>query len=119
MFVFGNNLTGEQQVENILFAKLIAMNTLNFDFNECSFTEKGMVRKDKNGQSKEGTGRVAILKETGIVHCYTIECNYHNGKKINSIPPKFNKITKMGEAETPMTDPNSKIYTSHRASGTS
>ena len=40
------------------------MNTLNFDFSECNFTEKLMTVKDKRDQlSREGAGRVAIHKE--------------------------------------------------------
>lgn len=62
------------------------MNCVNFDFNECNFSDKIMTKKDKKGESREGTGRVAIYRATGITHCYTIECNYHNGRKINHIP---------------------------------
>ena len=53
---------------------------------------------------------MAIYQATGIAHCYTIECNYHNGKKINHIPSKMNLITKKGEPETAVTDITSKIY---------
>jgi len=41
VFMFGNNYPdNERQAENITFAKLVAMNCLNFDMNECSFSEK-------------------------------------------------------------------------------
>jgi hypothetical protein len=53
------------------------MNSLNFDFSECGFSEKLMNVKDKrDGLSREGCGRVSIFKETGIIHSYTLECNY-------------------------------------------
>ena len=62
------------------------MNCLNFDYVECSFSEKLMTAKDKkDGLSREGTGRVNINKETGLVNCYTLECNYQTGRRINHI----------------------------------
>ena len=33
---------------------------LNFDMNECNFSEKIMAIKDKNGMSREGSSRVAL-----------------------------------------------------------
>lgn len=86
------------------------MNCLNFDMNECNFSEKIMNIKDRNGLSREGSSRVALHKATGITHCYTLECNYHNGKRINTLAPKFIKHLNMLEEETPVTDPGSKIY---------
>ena len=56
VFVFGNALPEEQQPESVLLAKLIAMNCINFDFNECNFNEKLMNKKDGKGESREGTG---------------------------------------------------------------
>ena len=79
---------------NMLYAKLISMNCLNFDFAECSFSEKMMNVKDKrDGLSREGSGRVGVFKATGITHSYTLECNYASGKRINYIPPKLIKAT--------------------------
>jgi hypothetical protein len=61
VFMFGNALTDpERQADNITYAKLIAMNCLNFDMNECNFSEKIMNIKDKSGMSREGSSRVAI-----------------------------------------------------------
>lgn len=57
------------QVEALLYTKLIAVNTPHFDFSACNFTEKNMYLKDKrDGMSKSGSGRVAIHKDTGIIH---------------------------------------------------
>ena len=69
-FVYANYLENEDNyVNSILFPKLISMNSANFDFAACNFTEKNMYSKDKrDGMSKEGSGRVAIYKATGIVH---------------------------------------------------
>ena len=48
--MFGNHLPEqEKQADNITFVKLIAMNCLNFDMNECNFSDKIMSVKDRNG----------------------------------------------------------------------
>lgn len=88
-FMYGNNLPDEsQQVENMLYPRLIAVNSAHFDFPGCNFSEKNMYARDKrDGQSKEGSGRVAIHKAIGLLHSYTLECNYNTGKTMNSIPP--------------------------------
>ncbi|XP_077567164.1 cytosolic carboxypeptidase-like protein 5 isoform X2 [Stigmatopora nigra] len=87
-FMYGNNLPNEsQQVENMLYPRLIAINSPHFDFLGCNFSEKNMYARDKrDGQSKEGSGRVAIHKAIGILHSYTLECNYNTGKALNAIP---------------------------------
>nr|XP_028581164.1 cytosolic carboxypeptidase-like protein 5 isoform X6 [Podarcis muralis] len=87
-FMYGNNIFEEaHQVENMLFPKLIAMNSAHFDFTGCNFSEKNMYAKDKrDGQSKEGSGRVAIYKALGIIHSYTLECNYNTGRSVNAVP---------------------------------
>ena len=86
------------------------MNCLNFDITECNFSDKIMTIKDKNGQSREGSSRVALHMATGITYCYTLEFNYHNGKRINVLAPKFVRLNGSIETETPISDPNSKIY---------
>ncbi|NWX39740.1 CBPC5 protein, partial [Steatornis caripensis] len=87
-FVYGNSFSDENdQVENMLFPKLISLNSPHFDFTGCDFSKKSMYAKDKwDGQSKEGSGRVAIYKALGIIHSYTLECNYNTGRSVNSIP---------------------------------
>ncbi|XP_034018660.1 cytosolic carboxypeptidase-like protein 5 isoform X2 [Thalassophryne amazonica] len=88
-FMYGNNLCDEsQQVENMLYPRLIAVNSAHFDFLACNFSEKNMYARDKrDGQSKEGSGRVAIHKAIGLLHSYTLECNYNTGRTMNAIPP--------------------------------
>nr|XP_040016197.1 cytosolic carboxypeptidase-like protein 5 isoform X2 [Gasterosteus aculeatus aculeatus] len=88
-FMYGNNLPDEsQQVENMLYPRLIAVNSAHFDFLGCNFSEKNMYARDKrDGQSKEGSGRVAVHKALGLLHSYTLECNYNTGKTMNTIPP--------------------------------
>ena len=93
-FMFGNSLNGEEALKAMLLPKLISMNSLNFDFLECSFSDKMMKCKDKkDGLSREGCGRVSIGKLTGIPNCYTLECNYASGRTINRLTPKINKAT--------------------------
>jgi hypothetical protein len=69
----------------MLFPKLISLNSAHFDFGACLFSEKNMYTTDKNGTSKEGSGRVALHKASGHLHCYTLECNYNSGRMVNSI----------------------------------
>jgi hypothetical protein len=78
--------------------------------NECNFSERIMNIKDKNGLSRDGSSRVALHKATGLTYCFTLECNYHNGKRINTLAPKLIRSMNVIEEETPVTDPNSKIY---------
>ncbi|NXG47234.1 CBPC5 protein, partial [Psilopogon haemacephalus] len=87
-FMYGNSFSNENdQVENMLFPKLISLNSPHFDFMGCNFSEKNMYARDKrDGQSKEGSGRVAVYKALGIIHSYTLECNYNTGRSVNSIP---------------------------------
>ncbi|XP_046571721.1 cytosolic carboxypeptidase-like protein 5 isoform X3 [Haliotis rubra] len=90
-FIYGNYYENEDtQVENMMFPKLISINTAHFDFTGCNFSERNMYSKDKrDGMSKEGSGRVAVFKAIGIVHSYTLECNYNTGRMVNSVPPAF------------------------------
>ena len=46
----------------MLYAKLVAANCRWFDFGGCVFSERNMYRNDRNGNSKEGSGRVAVYK---------------------------------------------------------
>ncbi|XP_060946932.1 cytosolic carboxypeptidase-like protein 5 isoform X2 [Limanda limanda] len=88
-FMYGNSFPDEsQQVENMLYPRLIAVNSAHFEFLGCNFSEKNMYARDKrDGQSKEGSGRVAMHKAIGLLHSYTLECNYNTGKTMNTIPP--------------------------------
>ena len=51
------------------------------------------------------------MKLTGLANCYTLECNYASGRKINHLAPKLIKATGQHEGEIPITDKNSKLYT--------
>ena len=59
----------QPKLENMLYPKLISLNSAHFDFQGCNFSEKNMYARDRrDGQSKEGSGRVAIYKASGIIH---------------------------------------------------
>jgi hypothetical protein len=69
------------------------------------------VKDKKDGLSREGSGRVGIMKATGgLPNCYTLECNYTSGRKINTLYPKINKEDGKVEPETWITDNNSQFY---------
>ena len=42
--------------------------------------------------------------------CYTIEASFHAAKKLNFIPPKYNKTKKLIEPEGILTNPQSSLY---------
>ena len=84
VFLYGNRLDNlDNQVQNLLFARLVAVNSPFLDFDACNFSEKNMKAEDRKGgpeTSKEGSGRVAVFRMTNINHSYTLECNYNEGK---------------------------------------
>jgi len=87
-FMFGNALPYERQVETVLYAKLVAVNSHWFDFGGCDFSAKGMHRRDRReGLSKEGSARVGVYTHTDCTFCYALECNYNMGKIVNKLQP--------------------------------
>ena len=110
-FLFGNALKGEQLLDNFMLAKVMSMNSLNFDLTEWWFSEKNMKVKDRgDGLSREGSGRVAIYIATNCTHWYTLEWNYASGKRLSHLPPKYNKEKQAVEPEWYLTDPKCKFY---------
>ena len=52
--------------------------------------------KDKKGDSRAGSGRATIFRETGsgdVLYCFTIEGNYATGMRINTLQPRFDQET--------------------------
>ena len=84
-FVYGNYMDFTKEIDCYLFPKLMSLNCVNFDYEGSNFTEKNMRAKDKRGLSKEGSGRVALFKSSGLARCYTLECNFNTGKVLNKI----------------------------------
>lgn len=81
-FLYGNHFTdAREDALNQLYAHLIALNAPQVEPTACVFSARNMVARDKrDGLSKEGSGRVAVGKDTGIIHAYTLECNYNTGR---------------------------------------
>ena len=86
-FVFGNAWDDQpSQIETLLYPKLLSLNTAHFDFLSCDFTSRSMQQKNKvEGVSKEGTARVALAMETGLVLSYTLEASYNMGTCLNAV----------------------------------
>ncbi|XP_045493803.1 cytosolic carboxypeptidase-like protein 5 isoform X3 [Colias croceus] len=89
IFMYGNHFEDvDNSVECMLLPRIMSLNNLHFHFSSCNFTERNMYLKDRrDGMSREGSGRVAVLKATGLVRSYTLECNYNTGRLVNVLPP--------------------------------
>ena len=87
VFAFGNALDGEDAAAGFAYARLCSLNTPHFDVHACNFTEKNMRSADKNGQTKEGSGRVALHAKTGLPHLYTVEASYVSSRLLTRVPP--------------------------------
>lgn len=92
-FVYGNSLDYQDQVLNVLFAKLMASTCPWFNFDKCNFEDEPVKENLNMGQvcvsnqgkigvnaGKEGCGRVIAQKLLKLVHSYTFEVNYHSSK---------------------------------------
>ncbi|XP_026296190.1 cytosolic carboxypeptidase-like protein 5 [Apis mellifera] len=90
VFMYGNYFdNAEDTITCMLLPKLMSINNPNFHFTSCNFTEKNMYIIDKrDGMSREGSGRVAVYKLTGLIRSYTLECNYNSGRLVNTIPAR-------------------------------
>lgn len=53
--------------------------------------------------SKEGSGRVAIMRATGLLRSYTLECNYNTGRTYNPVPPS--PLDQRKSPQTPLSSP--------------
>lgn len=89
IFMYGNYFEDpDDSTECMLLPKIMSLNSQNFHFTACNFTERNMYLRDRrDGMSREGSGRVAVLKTTGLVRSYTLECNYNTGRLVNLLPP--------------------------------
>ncbi|XP_057338339.1 cytosolic carboxypeptidase-like protein 5 isoform X2 [Microplitis mediator] len=94
IFMYGNYFDDpDDTIMCMLLPKLMSINNSNFHFTSCNFTEKNMYLIDKrDGMSREGSGRVAVYKMTGLVRSYTLECNYNSGRLVNTIPARIRDL---------------------------
>lgn len=85
-FLYGNALDFVNQVESILFTKIMGLNCVNFEDSSCNFSEKHMKARDKGEKlTKEGAARVCVFKISNLIHSYTMECGLHFSNELNRI----------------------------------
>ena len=96
----------------MLLPKIMSLNSVNFDFLECSFNDSENNVKDQKGDSREGSGRASVYKMTGIPYCYTLEGNYATGVRINTLQARFSKADqkKLIKEDHPINDTSSSFY---------
>ena len=90
----------------------MTLNSANFDMKESSFSDDHNNGEDGKGQKREGSGRATIFKETNIPYCFTLECNYVTGVRINPLKPRIDLINKvkLSKEDNYINDVNSKYY---------
>lgn len=81
----------QSQNESQLFAKIMQLNCINFEYEYCNFSKKHMNYKDRCEElSKEGCGRVVAYKSYNIIYSYTLECGYHSNNYCFELPIPYN-----------------------------
>ena len=96
-----------------MIPKLMSLNSVNFDFRQCVFSDDKLNVKDKKGDSRDGSGRAVMFKETGCnPFVYTFEANYATGHRINTLAPRFDieKDKKLIKEDSPIQDTSSSLY---------
>lgn len=90
----------------------MSLNSVNFDLVESNFSDESNNVVDKKGDSRNSSGRATIYRETGLPHCFTLECNYCSGVRLNILKPRFDlqSKTKLLKEESYVTDINSTYY---------
>lgn len=90
-FIFGNTLTDSAlQYEAMMIPKLMSMNSVNFDFRQCVFSDEKNNIKDKKGDSRDGSSRAVIFRETDSNPLtYTFEANYATGHRVNTLSCRY------------------------------
>lgn len=73
-FIYGNSMDNTNlQAETQLFAKLLSLNCLEFDYGNSTFSKYHMNAKDKNeDMTKEGAGRVVFHTHLKTTYAYTL-----------------------------------------------
>lgn len=85
------------QNESQLFAKLMSLNCVNFEFDFCNFSKKHMYSKDRcEEQTKEGCGRVVAYRTCNVIFSYTMECGYHTHTLCQELPKPTNVAKRYG-----------------------
>ena len=113
-FIFGNTCNdADAQFEAMLIPKLMSLNCVNFDFSECNFADEKLNIKDKKGDSRDGSGRAVIFRETNSNPLtYTFEANYATGLRINTLQTRFDLLNqkKIVKEDSIIQDTSSQLY---------
>ena len=92
-FIFGNTLQDQDmQYEAMMIPKLMSLNSVNFDFRECNFSDEKLNVKDKKGDSRDGSGRACMFRETQNPFIYTFEANYCTGHRFNTLASRYDAL---------------------------
>ena len=63
----------------MVYAKTLALNSPNFEYDFCNFSKKQMTSKDRyEDLTKEGWGRVWFYRNLQVINAYTLECGFHS-----------------------------------------
>lgn len=102
----------------MMIPKLMSLNSVNFDWLECNFKDCNNNVKDKNGDSRVGSGRAAMFRDTGgNPLTYTIEANYYTGHRINTLACRYDVIEdkKLIKEDLAVHDTTSNMYRNRKA----
>ena len=82
-FLYGNRMAPSDQrhLDGPLYTFLLALNTRFVDTDQCVFYE--------GASGHAGSGREAVYAATGLAHVFTLECNYNDGKRVNTLPARY------------------------------
>ena len=97
----------------MMIPKLMSMNSVNFDFRQCVFSDEKNNVKDKKGDSRDGSSRAAIFRETNQNPLtYTFEANYATGHRLNTLSCRFDVAAdkKLIKEDSQIHDTSSSIY---------
>ena len=91
----------------------MSLNCVNFDFRECSFNDEKLNIKDKKGDSRDGSGRAVMFRETDSNPLtYTFEANYCTGLRTNSLSSRWDMASqkKIVKEDSVIHDTSSNFY---------
>lgn len=95
----------------------MSLNSVNFDYRECNFSDEKLNVKDKKGDSRDGSGRACMFRETKNPFIYTFEANYCTGHRFNTLACRYDVINdkKHIKEDNNIHDTTSSIYRGRKA----
>ena len=98
-FLYGNRMapTDQRHLDGPLYTFLLALNTRFVDTDQCVFYE--------GASGHAGSGREAVYAATGLAHVFTLECNYNDGKRVNTLPARYEAAVKDARCLSPPPPP--------------